>query len=320
MATGQVSARRAVNEYLDWDPLVREALEKGAAVVALESTVVAHGLPYPDNLETAREMREAVRSGGATPAIVGIVEGRIRIGLDDLQLERFATDPEVAKASSRDLPVLLSQAAWGATTVAGTVACAAIAGISVFATGGLGGVHRGVEHTFDISADLRELARSPVAVVCSGAKSILDLPKTTEVLETEGVPVIGYRTDRLPAFYSRDSGLELDARVDDVVGLAQLVSSMLRLDRGGLVIANPVREAAAIASHTLEGWVAAAHNEAERHHITGKALTPYLLERLRDLSDGKTLSANRALLVDNAELAGRVASAHATLVSQESPR
>ena len=137
MATGQVSARRAVNEYLDWDPLVREALEKGAAVVALESTVVAHGLPYPDNLETAREMREAVRSGGATPAIVGIVEGRIRIGLDDLQLERFATDPEVAKASSRDLPVLLSQAAWGATTVAGTVACAAIAGISVFATGGL---------------------------------------------------------------------------------------------------------------------------------------------------------------------------------------
>ena len=213
MATGQVSARRAVNEYLDWDPLVREALEKGAAVVALESTVVAHGLPYPDNLETAREMREAVRSGGATPAIVGIVEGRIRIGLDDLQLERFATDPEVAKASSRDLPVLLSQAAWGATTVAGTVACAAIAGISVFATGGLGGVHRGVEHTFDISADLRELARSPVAVVCSGAKSILDLPKTTEVLETEGVPVIGYRTDRLPAFYSRDSGLELDARV-----------------------------------------------------------------------------------------------------------
>ena len=298
---------------LHYHDAVRTALERAAPVVALETTVVAHGLPFPDNLETARAMQDAVRAGGATPATIGIVDGRMRIGVDDAELERFATDPDVVKASARDLPLLLGRPAWGATTVAGTVACAALAGISVFATGGLGGVHRGAEHTFDVSADLRELGRSPVAVVCSGAKSILDLPKTREVLETEGVPVVGYRTARWPAFYARDCELVLDLRIDDALELAALVQSMRRLGRGGLVIANPVPGEAAIAPQTLERWIEQSQEEAVHRGITGKSLTPYLLERLRELSTGKTLRANRALLVENARLAATVAVAHAEL-------
>lgn len=298
-------------EYLSLSEEVNDALADDRPVVALESTVISHGLPYPANIETATAMEHAVRAAGAVPATIGILDGRISVGLSAAQIERFATERGVIKVSRRDFGVVLAAREMGATTVAGTIIAAHLAGVRVFATGGIGGVHRGGADSLDISADLTELARSPVLVVCSGAKSILDLPRTLEVLETNGVPVLGFGTDTLPAFHARSSGLSLDRRVDSPATAAAIAQTHWRLGLGGLLLCNPVPEAAAIATDTMEGWIAQALADAARDGIGGKAVTPYLLARISGLSNGQTLTANRALLVDNARVAGLVAAAMA---------
>ncbi|MEM7222289.1 MAG: pseudouridine-5'-phosphate glycosidase [Pseudomonadota bacterium] len=303
-----------MKSLMDVLPEVGLALGAGRAVVALESTLVAHGLPWPDNLETAQAMAAAVRESGAVPAIVALAKGRIQVGLSDAQLEALARGQGAArKVSRRDLAAVLQAGGGGATTVAATMAIAHSAGIAVFATGGIGGVHRGAAESFDVSADLPELARTPVAVIASGAKSILDLPKTLEVLETQGVPVVGYGTDDFPAFYSRTSGLKLEARVECPRAAAALIATQRTLDLGGLLIANPIPQSDALPAEALEAMTAQAQKDAEAAGIVGKDLTPLLLKRLFELSDGQTLAANKALLVANARLGGQIAAALATL-------
>ena len=297
----------AAGRYLSISKPVADALAASAPVVALESTVVAHGLPYPHNLETAREMMDAVRRGGAVPALIAVLDGHIRVGVDARELERIARDDRIVKASSRDVPVLVATGASGATTVAGTMLCARLAGIEVFATGGIGGVHRGASSTFDVSADLYELARTPVAVVCSGAKSILDVPATLEMLESLGVPVLGLATDRFPAFHVRDSGLPAPHPVRDASEAARVAAAVLAFERTGLVIANPVPAADAMDRATIERLVEEAERRARASNVTGKAITPFLLDALAESSDGATLRTNRALLVDNARAAAEVA-------------
>ena len=297
----------AAGRYLSISKPVADALAASAPVVALESTVVAHGLPYPHNLETAREMMDAVRRGGAVPALIAVLDGHIRVGVDARELERIARDDRIVKASSRDVPVLVATGANGATTVAGTMLCARLAGIEVFATGGIGGVHRGAASTFDVSADLYELARTPVAVVCSGAKSILDVPATLEMLESLGVPVLGLATDRFPAFHVRDSGLPAPHPVRDASEAARVAAAVLAFERTGLVIANPVPAADAMDRATIELLVEEAERRARASNVTGKALTPFLLDALAESSDGASLRTNRALLVDNARAAAEVA-------------
>ena len=297
----------AAGRYLSVSEPVASALAASAPVVALESTLVAHGLPYPLNLETAREMIGAIRREGAVPALIAVLDGRIRIGLDATELERIARDDRIVKASSRDVPVLVATGASGATTVAGTMLCARLAGIEVFATGGIGGVHRGASSTFDVSADLYELARTPVAVVCSGAKSILDVPATLEMLESLGVPVLGLGTDRFPAFHVRDSGLPVPHPVRDASEAARVAAAVLAFERTGLVIANPVPAADAMDRATIERLVEEAERRARASNVTGKAITPFLLDALAESSDGATLRTNRALLVDNARAAAEVA-------------
>lgn len=289
-------------------PAVADALAAGRPVVALESTVIAHGLPAPDNLEVVRAMLEAVRAAGAEPAVTGLAGGALVAGLSDDEIARFA-EGNAAKASRRDLAALLATGSDGATTVAATVAIAHLAGIPLIATGGIGGVHRGAADTMDVSADLHELARTPVAVVCSGAKAILDLPRTREVLETEGVPVIGYGTDEMPAFTVRGSGLPVDHRVDTAGQAAAVIAAQRALNRAGLLLANPVPEAEAIPRVEHDRWLDRALAEAAEQGVAGKALTPFLLDRLDALSGGRTRAANRTLLVANAALAGEVASA-----------
>ena len=297
----------AAGRYLSISKPVADALAASAPVVALESTVVAHGLPYPHNLETAREMMDAVRRGGAVPALIAVLDGHIRVGVDARELERIARDDRIVKASSRDVPVLVATGASGATTVAGTMLCARLADIEVFATGGIGGVHRGASSTFDVSADLYELARTPVAVVCSGAKSILDVPATLEMLESLGVPVLGLATDRFPAFHVRDSGLPAPHPVRDASEAARVAAAVLAFERTGLVIANPVPAADAMDRATIERLVEEAERRARASNVTGKAITPFLLDALAESSDGATLRTNRALLVDNARAAAEVA-------------
>ena len=297
----------AAERYLSVSEPVASALAASAPVVALESTLVAHGLPYPLNLETAREMIGAIRREGAVPALIAVLDGRIRIGLDATELERIARDDRIVKASSRDVPVLVATGASGATTVAGTMLCARLAGIEVFATGGIGGVHRGASSTFDVSADLYELARTPVAVVCSGAKSILDVPATLEMLESLGVPVLGLATDRFPAFHVCDSGLPAPHPVRDASEAARVAAAVLAFERTGLVIANPVPAADAMDRATIERLVEEAERRARASNVTGKAITPFLLDALAESSDGATLRTNRALLVDNARAAAEVA-------------
>ena len=297
----------AAGRYLSISKPVADALAASAPVVALESTVVAHGLPYPHNLETAREMMDAVRRGGAVPALIAVLDGHIRVGVDARELEHIARDDRIVKASSRDVPVLVATGASGATTVAGTMLCARLAGIEVFATGGIGGVHRGASSTFDVSADLYELARTPVAVVCSGAKSILDVPATLEMLESLGVPVLGLATDRFPAFHVRDSGLPAPHPVRDASEAARVAAAVLAFERTGLVIANPVPAADAMDRATIERLVEEAERRARASNVTGKAITPFLLDALAESSDGATLRTNRALLVDNARAAAEVA-------------
>ena len=296
-------------------PEVAAALGRGAPVVALESTIVAHGMPWPHNLETALRVQQAVRDEGAVPATLAVLGGRLCAGLSDSQLEAVARrGPQLAKASRRDLPGLIARGEDGATTVAATMIIAALAGIRVFATGGIGGVHRGGSESFDISADLHELARSNVAVVCAGAKAILDLPLTLELLETLGVPVVGYGTDELPAFYSRDSGLKLVERADTPQALAALLHAKWRngLD-GGVVIANPIAAEHAMPAARIEAAITQALDEAHAQGIRGKASTPFLLKRVAELTGGESLASNVQLVLGNARLAAQVARAYAAL-------
>lgn len=295
---------------------VRNALRDGAPVVALESTVIAHGLPHPDNLEAAAAMEDAVRQAGAIPATIAVLDGRIRIGLSEEDRAKLADpDATVAKLSRRDLAACLTLNGTGATTVSATMICAHAAGIRVFATGGIGGVHRGAENSMDVSADLLELARTPVLTVSSGAKSILDLPRTMEVLETQGVPVLGYRTDRLPAFHSRDSGLPVDAALEGPQAAARVARAHWALGLGGLLVCNPVPEEAAIPAGEVAAWVDAALAAAEQDGIAGKEVTPYLLRHIANVSGGRSLAANKALLIDNARVGGEIAVALAEGVS-----
>ncbi len=300
-----------MQDFLSIHPEVAAALKAGKAVVALESTVISHGLPYPANVETAKALEAAIRAEGAVPATIAVLDGRIRVGLDADDIERLA-QPGVRKVSRRDLPVALAQGADGATTVAATMIGAALAGIAVFATGGIGGVHRGVETTLDISADLEELAATDVAVVCAGAKAILDLPRTLEYLETKGVPVIGFGTDRFPAFYTASLPLPVDGRCDTADEVARVLRAKWQLGLGGgVVIGVPIPEDAALDAEAVEAAIAQAVGEAEAQAVRGKALTPFLLKRMEELTGGASLAANRALLLNNATVGARIAVAYA---------
>ncbi|MEQ9813516.1 MAG: pseudouridine-5'-phosphate glycosidase [Azospirillaceae bacterium] len=293
---------------------IADALADRRPVVALESTIIAHGMPYPDNLATAHALEEAVRRAGALPATIAIFDGRIHVGLDAQGLERLAGDPSVAKASRRDLPLLLATGRSGATTVAATMVAAHLAGIRVFATGGIGGVHRGAATSFDVSADLPELARTPVAVVCAGAKSILDLPKTLEYLETWSVPVIGYGTDTFPAFWARSSGLPVTLRADGPAAVAGILRAQDRLALGhGTVVANPIPETDALPAAEIDRAIATALEDATTRGIAGKETTPFLLSRIVELTGGRSLKANIALARHNAFTAGEIAVAYAGL-------
>jgi pseudouridine-5'-phosphate glycosidase len=290
---------------------VAAALRDCKPVVALESTVISHGLPRPHNLETARGMEAAVRAGGAVPATIAVLGGKLVVGVSAGELAFLAESKDVAKVSRADLASVVVSGKAGATTVATTAWIAVRAGIRVFATGGIGGVHRGVEETLDISADLTELARTPVAVVCAGAKAILDLPRTLEMLETLGVPVVGYGTNELPAFYSRESGLVLQCRVDSAGEAARLMATQWGLGMtAGIVFANPAPVGSALAWRELEELIGEALVSAAAEKISGKRVTPYLLEALSRGSGGRTLGANVALLLNNARVAAEIAVAY----------
>jgi pseudouridylate synthase len=301
--------------YLDIAPEVRLALEQGQPVVALESTIISHGMPYPQNVATALRVEAEVRDSGALPATIAVMAGRLTAGLSAAQIEALGrAGPAVAKVSRRDLPFVVSAGQTGATTVAATMIIAAMAGIRVFATGGIGGVHRGAAQTFDISADLQELARTPVAVVCAGAKSILDLALTLEYLETHGVPVVGYRTAQLPAFFTQDSGFAVDYRLDAASDIARLLQIKWAMGLGGgVVIANPIPAAHAMPRAVIDAAIAQALSDAQAQGISGKQTTPFLLERVNALTGGNSLAANIELVLNNARLASAVAVALAAL-------
>jgi pseudouridine-5'-phosphate glycosidase len=293
---------------IDVAPEVAEALSAGRPVVALESTIITHGMPFPENAATALEVEAVVRGEGATPATIAIVGGRIKAGLSQAEIERLGRAEGVAKVSRRDVAALVAAGGDGGTTVAATMLIAHMVGVSVFATGGIGGVHRGAETTFDVSADLDELARTPVAVVCAGAKSILDLPKTLEALETRGVPVWGYGTDELPGFFTRGSGLRIDRRFDDVAAIARALHVQRALGLGqGVLICNPPPGELAMAREVVDHIVERALKEAEIQGVKGKGATPFLLERLNAMTGGESLRANIALIRSNAALAARIA-------------
>ncbi|HCO54261.1 MAG TPA: pseudouridine-5-phosphate glycosidase [Pelagibacterium sp.] len=290
---------------------VANAQASGSPVVALESTIITHGMPYPQNLETALAVEQVVRDNGAVPATIAVIGGRCHVGVAGETLEELAkTGLNAAKASRRDLAAILVKGLTAGTTVATTMQIAAMAGIKVFATGGIGGVHRGAESTFDISADLTELSQTPVAVVCAGAKSILDIPKTLEVLESNGVPVIGYGTDAFPAFFARESGYGVDYRLDSPEEVAALIATQAALNMaGGVLVANPIPEADALDADEINERIAAAIADAEAQGVTRKDLTPYLLNRISELTDGKSLVANIALVKNNAKVAAQIAAA-----------
>lgn len=287
---------------------VAAAQATGRPVVALESTIIAHGMPYPENVRTAREVEALIRSMGVEPATIALIDGRIRIGLADQELELLGRSGQAHKVSRRDLPAVLASGALGATTVAGTMICAALAGIEVFVTGGIGGVHRGAQETFDISADLQELARTSVAVVCAGAKSVLDIGLTLEYLETHGVPVLSCEQDNFAAFYTRDSGFRADYRLDDPAQQARFIRTKWDLGlAGGVVLSTPVPEAAAMPREEIDAITEQALGEAKVQGITGKAVTPFLLARVKALTGGRSLATNIALVKHNAEVGARLA-------------
>lgn len=293
---------------------VRQALIEGRPVVALESTIISHGMPYPQNVEMAVEVERIIREGGAVPATIAVLDGRPRIGVEDEDLELLATSDAVQKVSVRDLPFVMSQRRHGATTVAATMRLASLAGIAVFVTGGLGGVHRGAERTFDVSADLTELSRSNVAVVSAGVKSILDIALTLETLETLGVPVVAYGTDEFPAFFSRESGSAAPQRLDAVSDLAALMDAKWRLGLdGGVAIVNPIRAEDEIPADEISGIIDQALEEMDRQGISGKDATPFLLARIVEITEGASLAANIALVNNNAHLGAEVACEYAAL-------
>ncbi|MCX7028449.1 MAG: pseudouridine-5'-phosphate glycosidase [Spirochaetes bacterium] len=302
-----------MNSYLDLSEEVEAAIASGKPVVALESTIISHGMPWPRNYETALEVEALLRSFGVVPATVAVISGRLKAGLSRVELEFLAkAGRSAAKVSRRDFPRLLAEKGTGATTVAGTMIVAELAGIRIFATGGIGGVHRGAETSWDVSADLEELARTSVAVVCAGAKAILDLPKTLEYLETRGVPVIGYRTKELPAFYSSRSGLALEESAQSPAELATFLSAKWKAGfSGGVVIANPIPEAYSMDSAVIGPAIDRAVGEARAQGIGGKRLTPFLLERIAALTGGDSLESNIALVKNNAALAAEIAKAMA---------
>lgn len=288
---------------------VTEALRKGAPVVALESTLISHGLPYPQNLEVAIEAERAVRSEGAVPATIGVIDGVAKVGLDEAGLEFMATAEGIMKLSARDLPAAVAKGSDGATTVAATAHLAALCGIRIFATGGLGGVHREARQSWDVSADLAALARTPVAVVCSGVKSILDVPATLEYLETIGLPVVGYRTRRFPGFYLTDSGSPLDWAVESAEEAACVIQAMKSLGLGGsgLVVANPLSEVEQLEPALHDRALRASFDELKRRGVSGKDVTPFLLDRFAKETKGESLRANRLIILNNARLAARIA-------------
>lgn len=294
-----------MEKYLEVSKEVREALDKGKAVVALESTIISHGMPYPQNVETALKVEEIIRKGGAIPATIAIMDGKLKVGLSSEEIDRLGkTGLEVVKASRRDIPFILAKGLMGATTVASTMIVANLAGIRVFATGGIGGVHRGAQTTMDISADLQELANTNVAVVCAGAKSILDIGLTLEYLETQGVPVVGFGTEELPAFYTRKSGFKVDYRVDKAEELAKAVKAKWDLDlKGGIVVANPIPEEFQMDYDKITNAIESAVVEAEEKGIKGKESTPFLLAKVKDITEGKSLVANIELVFNNAKVA-----------------
>ena len=300
-----------MKEYLELSPAVKAALMAGEPVVALESTIISHGMPYPQNVETALRVEETVRQAGATPATIAVIGGKLKAGLTADEIEYLGKKgPAVTKASRHDLPVLISKGADGACTVATTMIIAHLAGIKVFATGGIGGVHRGAETTMDISADLEELGRTPVLVVCAGAKAILDLGLTLEYLETKGVPVIGYGTEELPAFYTRTSGFKVDYRLDTPEELAAAFRAQQEMGLGGgMLVTNPIPEEYSMDPARINAAIDQAVADAQRLGIHGKETTPYLLARVKDLTGGDSLSANIQLVLNNARLAARTARA-----------
>ncbi|MCU0345452.1 MAG: pseudouridine-5'-phosphate glycosidase [Saprospiraceae bacterium] len=300
---------KQLNPFLEISPSVNEALQNGQPVVALESTIISHGMPYPDNVQTALLVERTVRENGALPATIAIIGGKLKVGLSESEIEFLGkAGREAAKVSRRDAPFLLSSGRPGATTVASTMIIAEMAGIHIFATGGIGGVHRGAAETMDISADLQELARTSVAVVCAGAKSILDLGLTLEYLETHGVPVIGYQTDEFPAFYTRHSGHGVDYRLDSPGEIAKVLKiKWLAGLAGGVVIANPIPEAHEPMAAPIQAATEAALAEALRHGIRGKESTPFLLGKIKELTGGESLRANIELVLNNARLAAKLA-------------
>lgn len=300
-----------MRRFLTCSGEVARALESRAPIVALETTILSHGMPYPQNVETALAVEAIVREEGCVPATIAVIGGMIHVGLEAEQIEYFGTAEGVLKLSRADLPYAVAAGKDGATTVAATMLCANLAGIAVFATGGVGGVHRGAEQTMDVSADLEELARTPVAVVCAGAKALLDLPKTLEVLETRGVPVIGYGTGEFPAFWSASSGLPVPLRFDT----PEEIAGFLRVKRemeiaSGTLVANPIPASDEIPGDRMRGYIETAVEEARLRGVSGKAVTPWLLDRILQLSGGRSLTANVALVKNNARLAARIARAY----------
>jgi pseudouridine-5'-phosphate glycosidase len=297
-----------LNAYLDIAPEVQRALDAGQPVVALESTIISHGMPYPQNVATALQVEQEVRNHGAVPATIAIVNGRLKAGLSAAEIEALGkSGRDVVKVSRRDVPFIVAAGATGATTVASTMIIAAMAGIRLFATGGIGGVHRGAQQSFDVSADLQELAQTPVAVVCAGAKTILDLRLTLEYLETHGVPVVGYQTNALPAFFTRDSAFSVDYRLDTPQEIARALHVKWAMSlKGGMVIANPIPEAYAMPRAAIDAAIEQALAEAQAQNIGGKESTPFLLARVCDITGGDSLAANIQLVLNNARLASAV--------------
>ena len=299
-----------MDTLIEYSAEVAAAKAQGRPLVALESTIITHGMPYPQNVQTAREVEEVIRKAGAVPATIAVMEGKIHIGLDGPRLESLGQASSVMKLSRADLAVALSSKAVGATTVAATMICAARAGIEVFATGGIGGVHKGAESSFDISADLQELAATPVTVVAAGAKAILDIPKTLEVLETLGVPVIAIGQDQFPAFWSRESGLDAPLRMETATQIAAAHRMRVALGvSGGQLVANPIPKDHELSKDYLATFIARAQAEADAAGITGKSVTPFLLQRLFELTEGRSLTSNIALVKNNAALAAEIARA-----------
>ena len=304
-----------MNPYLDVNPAVAQALAEGKPVVALESTIISHGMPYPQNVETALKVEEIIRQNGAVPATIAILGGRLKAGLSPAEIEYLGKQGQkVTKASRRDLSVLVAQGADGATTVATTMMIAHMAGIKLFATGGIGGVHRGAETTMDISADLEELGQTDVMVVCAGAKAILDLKLTLEYLETKGVSVLGYQTQELPAFYTRTSGLKVDYQVDSPEMLAKILKTQHDLGlHGGILVTNPIPEQYSMDADAINAVIDQAIAEAQEKGIHGKETTPFLLAKVKEITGGDSLEANIQLVFNNAKLAAQTAAAYAKL-------